>query len=202
MDAWLSGVAPAGNALGVPFMDVEHEYIFGMYDELVRIVKLRASTKLFAERFACLTPYVASHFGHEEFIMRKLGYTKYFDHKAQHEKMLHDAEDFLWGIRQYYQSDQRDALAHLLSLWLKHHVEEHDRLLADFIKWQAQDVPTLQQLPILPDCGLAAASSPGSDARDSTQIGLSKRKRHGRVRRLCRYLLAPSSLPLADIEVR
>ena len=49
MDARLSGVAPAGNALGVPFMDVEHEYIFGMYDELIRIVRFRASTKLFAE---------------------------------------------------------------------------------------------------------------------------------------------------------
>ena len=134
--------------------------------------------------------------------MRKLGYTKYFDHITQHEKMLHDEKDFLWGIRQYYQWDQRDALAHLLSLWLKHHVEEHDRLLADFIKWQAQDVPTLQQLPILPDCGLVAASSPGSDARDASQIRSKRHRRHGRLRRLCRSLLAPSSLPLDDIEVR
>lgn len=167
MDASLSGVAPAGNALGVPFMDAEHEYILGMCDELMRTVRFGASTRLFAERFSCLTPYVANHFGHEEFVMRKLGYTRYFDYKTEHEKTLRDAEDFLWGIRQYYQSDQRDALARLLSLWLKHHVEEHDRLLAHFIRWQTQDVPTLQQLPILPDCGLAAASSTELDARQA-----------------------------------
>lgn len=179
MDATPSGpsFAPASTALGVPFMDAEHECLFGMYDELTRAVTSGASTKFFAERFSFLTPYAADHFSHEEFVMRKFEYSKYFEHRSQHERMLHDSEDFLRGVEEYYEPDECYALARLLSLWLKHHVDNHDRLLAHFIRWQTQNVSTLRQLPIMPPS--AARSRPRTDRMCSRRNYRSDRGRSG-----------------------
>ena len=201
MDALAGGLrlAPSDTALGVPFMDFEHEFLFGMYDELRRTLEFRPRTKFFAERFSSVTPYMADHFGHEEFVMRRLNYARYFEHRMQHEGILRDAEDFLWGIRKYYNPDECYALARLLSLWLKHHVDEHDRLLADFIRGQTEDDSTLRHLPIFPQCGIALASTPsGSDmqqARSKIRSRMIRSVRSSSFGRLWRSLGASPLFP-------
>jgi hemerythrin len=117
---------------GVGEIDDDHRELVVHYQALVGALNNGLDRSMFKERFRSFLTHVAHHFANEERMMIDLGYTDYLDHKAEHDKLLRDAHDFLWSIVTRFERHDCSALAKYLKYWLIDHIEKNDRKLAKF----------------------------------------------------------------------
>ena len=145
--------------LGVPFIDLEHEYLFSVYDELIQTMIIGRGSRLFMARFYDLAAYAREHFAHEEFVMWKHSYPEYVDHRKAHAALLCDAQDLALNIRDYYDSYACYGVTLYVRHWLEHHMSQYDRPLARFLSFVSpHGGSALLQVPVLPSCCLVSAS--------------------------------------------
>ena len=147
-------------ALGVPFMDEEHAYLFAVYEMLTTAMTLDPGNRWFADRFRELAAYARDHFAHEEFLMAKFRYPLYVAHKQAHEALLRDAEDFAVNIMSCYERYACYGVTLYLRRWLRSHIVRHDRLLARSLRPKPDMTSPRLLVPVLPPCTLRRAAFP------------------------------------------
>jgi hemerythrin len=161
MDGSVSEVlyVPGPPTLGIPFIDHEHEYLFSVYNELIRTMTFGSGSRLFVERFSELAAYARDHFAHEDFVMWKHGYPEYVNHCKAHRALLRDAEDFALNIRDIYEPYACYGVTLYVRQWLQHHIGRYDRPLARFLSSVSPSAGSaLLQVPVLPSCCLVSAN--------------------------------------------
>ncbi len=117
---------------GVVSLEADHLEMVASYQRLVTSLD-RDHASDFRQAYEELMDLTRRHFVHEEQVMRNIGFDGYAEHKAEHQKALRDAEDFVWSIGTHFRMKERQALTKYLKYWLLNHMEEHDRKIGEFI---------------------------------------------------------------------
>jgi hemerythrin-like metal-binding protein len=126
---------------GIASIDVEHRELVNHYHALVHALFHGASLLDFEESFRKLVVRVRRHFVYEERIMMDLGYEDFPSHKAEHDKLLTDAADFLLSIPDRFEPYDCSALAKYVKYWLIDHIANQDKKLASFLRAHVSRVP-------------------------------------------------------------
>lgn len=72
-------------SVGVEIIDSQHRELFSRITDLVDAIRQHTCKHKIGDVVRFLDEYIVFHFGEEENIMRKYGYTEYEQHKKQHE---------------------------------------------------------------------------------------------------------------------
>lgn len=119
--------------IGIPEIDAQHREIIRHYEALLRALMEGEDVTAFALSFHSLIHHVAQHFASEEQYMLNIGYDQYAEHKAEHEKLLRDADDFLRSVTTRFEKYDCSGLAKYFRYWIADHVLKFDQQLADFV---------------------------------------------------------------------
>ncbi|MEO5347356.1 MAG: hemerythrin family protein [Magnetococcus sp. YQC-9] len=131
--------------LGCASIDTQHELIFAIYHELLRSVELEQDGYDMASVFLCLNGYAATHFKHEETLMRSAGFPGMEDHLHEHRSMVRQIgvfrERFLSAASAEAERVVAREVAGFLLAWLEHHISEVDRELCAYLLVYATEFP-------------------------------------------------------------
>ncbi len=128
--------APLDNAderffLGLPEMDEQHTYLYGLFDRLERSDKV-TNTQSTALLLAEIERYLLFHFESEEQLMRRYGFAGFAQHQSDHEtagaKLIRFMDDFNSGCL------NPAALRIFLTGWLMEHSRISDSAYAAWVK--------------------------------------------------------------------
>ncbi|MEO5341566.1 MAG: bacteriohemerythrin [Magnetococcus sp. MYC-9] len=128
---------PGDLYLGHAAIDAQHEILYYYYHEMVYAVDCKDKAFVLSNILSGLNVYIATHFRYEEELMSETGYPEGVAHEAEH-KALSEGVARL-GERFYNSAEQvqEDRLvleiAEFLKSWLKHHIVEVDRRLAEYL---------------------------------------------------------------------
>lgn len=123
-------------ASGSPDIDDQHRELFQRINSLLAAQESGVTDKDAVSRIiAYLTEYVVFHFGTEEKLMDRFGYSSASGHKAQHAqfiKVFQRLKDRLLaeGINPQLQQETRDLVVD----WLLNHIRFSDRALGAYLR--------------------------------------------------------------------
>ncbi|PLX80265.1 MAG: hypothetical protein C0616_08785 [Desulfuromonas sp.] len=117
--------------MGITHLDSQHQYMFGLANEIVRLVNKGANTRELTEVIESLVEYVQLHFDAEERAMEKCGYPGLDEHRQQHVDLTQKL--FRLGLGQPSTS-QALELTKLVIHWMQHHIMDSDMDFGMFIK--------------------------------------------------------------------
>ncbi len=121
--------------MDVPELDRQHRELFARLDALLEAIRRGSSRQEVAHTLTFLRAYVASHFAHEEELMRSTGFPGLDRHQAEHagftrELVALEAEHGRDGA-----SPSLVVRVNLwLTGWLREHVYTTDRELGAFLR--------------------------------------------------------------------
>jgi hemerythrin-like metal-binding protein len=124
-------------SVGVPEIDVQHQRIVALINELYDAIESGESEAAVNRTLHALVDYTQTHFLFEERLMREAGYPDYADHVAMHEGLVLKVADLAEMNRQDGSVKLGNVLIGFLYDWLTHHILEHDKLYVPYLK-QAQ----------------------------------------------------------------
>jgi hemerythrin-like metal-binding protein len=116
-------------SVGDPALDVEHQEIIKLIDELYVSMATRRENVKTKEVLERLIQYTFTHFKHEEEAMRECGYPNLADHKAVHDRMRQQTLDLRENIGLVMGRD----LLHFLKDWWTNHIQAEDRQYAPYM---------------------------------------------------------------------
>ncbi|MBI5108171.1 MAG: hemerythrin family protein [Rhodocyclales bacterium] len=116
-------------ALDLPEIDDQHKYLFGLIDKIWRAVVSKADRDTTLGVVAELERYTVTHFAAEEAFMREQQYSRYHEHRAEHEKFV--ARIALEKASVKAGRPLSLELMHFLRDWLVQHIRFTDRAYAD-----------------------------------------------------------------------
>ena len=120
--------------VGIDLVDEEHEVLFGLADTLLRTLESNdADRDVALMQLDALYQYAASHFAHEETIMRNINYPALFTHKAQHTQLKEEFATIQETFRQTGDQEVWKGMATILRHWVQRHVKSSDVQLRDYI---------------------------------------------------------------------
>jgi hemerythrin len=119
--------------VGIPEIDAEHRQLISHYNALIQALDEGDDVTAFGLSFYSLIFHVREHFSSEEWLMQSLGYPAIARHKAEHQKLLATAGDFLRSVLTRFEKYDCSAVAKYFKYWLLDHVMYHDRALAEFL---------------------------------------------------------------------
>jgi hemerythrin len=134
--------------VGIPEIDAEHRQLISHYNALIQALDEGDDVTAFGLSFYSLVFHVREHFSNEEWLMQSLGYPAIDRHKAEHQKLLATADDFLRSVLTRFEKYDCSAVAKYFKYWLFDHVMHHDRALAEFVVASAPCTrarPTMQE---------------------------------------------------------
>ena len=122
-------------ATGIPDVDRQHQEIFGRAEALVLAIRRGSSRAEVGETLRFLEHHVETHFRDEEALMRAVGFPQLEPHLREHQEFLRD-------VAALGSEHRRDGASPGLILrvtgrvssWLKSHIGESDRRLAEFVR--------------------------------------------------------------------
>lgn len=121
-------------ALGDTEVDEAHLELVDLYNRIVWACENHGAVENLRERIRTFLGYARWHFGQEEEFMNRLHYPAYVEHKADHQKLLQDAEDFVESFNGALRSEDGPAVASYFKYWLSRHMAEKDGTLRTFMK--------------------------------------------------------------------
>jgi hemerythrin len=121
----------AGDPAG---LDEAHQELFDLYNRIVRACERGTAVVLIRERVRTFLMYASWHFALEEECMRELRYPDRADHKADHGRLLQDAEDFVANLGYALKLEDVPAVARYFNYWLVRHTVNRDEHLRAFLK--------------------------------------------------------------------
>lgn len=116
-------------AIGVEQVDSEHRHLF----ELMALLDIGTVVEVVAQ----LKDYVATHFAHEELLMKESAYPGYEQHLKLHHEFAAQVEKFL-AAGTDWNEERVEVARHFLSKWLTGHIMAHD---LRFGQWHASRIP-------------------------------------------------------------
>ena len=119
----------ADYALDLPEIDEQHKYLFQLINEVWRAVANKADRDNALGVISALEHYTVTHFAAEEAFMREQQYSRYHEHRAEHEKFVARIVLEKSGVKagSFLSLD----LVHFLRDWLVQHIRFSDRAYAD-----------------------------------------------------------------------
>uniref|UniRef100_Q01U15 Hemerythrin-like metal-binding protein n=1 Tax=Solibacter usitatus (strain Ellin6076) TaxID=234267 RepID=Q01U15_SOLUE len=112
-------------AVGIPSIDAQHQKLFAIARELYEAMSAgrgKASLALILDR---LVRYTATHFAHEERLMRIYEYPDFVRHKAQHDALTKQ----VLGFQKEFDAGMVSMTVQLLQFlknWLENHIQVSD----------------------------------------------------------------------------
>ena len=116
-------------ALGLNEIDEQHKYLFGLIDQVWRTVASKAGRDATLGVVSELERYTVTHFAAEEAFMREQQYSRYHEHRADHERFV--ARIALEKAGVLAGRPLSLELLHFLRDWLVQHIRFTDRAYAD-----------------------------------------------------------------------
>lgn len=120
-------------AIGVEVVDEEHKELFAQVNLFGRAVADRRENQVLAHMFKFLATYAASHFAHEEAVMRRAGYPELQAHAARHMEFCDKLVEFEIDTAIGDPTLAKNILA-FLEEWMLSHVSREDRRIGDFLR--------------------------------------------------------------------
>lgn len=116
-------------ALGLSEIDEQHKYLFALINDIWLGLANKADRETSMRLVAELERYTVTHFAAEEAFMLEQRYSRYAEHKAEHEKFVGRIAQEKAGIAAGRGLSL--ALVHFLRDWLVQHIRFTDRAYAD-----------------------------------------------------------------------
>lgn len=123
-------------SVGIPSIDAQHQTLFGMAAELLTAMSNGRGKAVTGKILDRLVQYTATHFAHEERLMRLHDYPDLPAHKAQHDALTQKVLHFQSEVRSG-RATVTIQLLQFLKSWLVQHIEGSDKEYAPFLKNKA-----------------------------------------------------------------
>ena len=120
-------------SVGVAQFDDDHKKLIVLINELFDAVQAGRGRQALGGVLDELIEYTKTHFCHEEYQLRTLGFPGYEDHKKEHDALAARALD----IQRKYHAGATSMLSmelmNFLKSWLVHHIQGIDSLYVAFV---------------------------------------------------------------------
>ena len=124
-------------SVGIQEIDEQHKVLVGILNELSEAIDDRRGTELRNEIIDRLLEYTRTHFTVEESLMRILGYTRYEEHKQEHERVVVQLINFIDKL--HHENMSTYELLFFLRSWLINHIMKSDKAYEEhFLKMGAK----------------------------------------------------------------
>ncbi len=110
-----------------------HRELEDLYGRILQVCEGEAPGSNVRERIRSFLTYARWHFVEEEALMRHVDYTGYRDHKADHQRLLQDAEAFIESFGGVPRPDDGPAIVSYFKYWLIRHMAAQDSDLVKFL---------------------------------------------------------------------
>ena len=120
-------------SIGIPDIDEEHKELLGQYNAIIDALAGGSELSRVREQIGGFLECARRHFANEERFMLDIRYPNYVKHKAEHNKLLMDAEDFVLAIGDALFEEDCPAIAKYFKSWLLRHLENEDRKIVAFL---------------------------------------------------------------------
>jgi hemerythrin-like metal-binding protein len=121
-------------AVGITDLDDAHRELVDLYNRIAWACENDRRVENVRERIRTFLTYARWHFDQEEAFMHRLRYPGYVDHKADHQRLLQDAGDFVESFGGALGSDDSAAIASYFKYWLTRHMAGQDGHLKTYLK--------------------------------------------------------------------
>lgn len=118
--------------VGVPAIDDGHRELIDLYNRIVWVCRNEQTRTVICERIRSFLAYAQQHFRSEEQYMREVHYPEYVPHKADHDRLLQDGEDFIENLHTSAEADDAVAVVLYFKYWLMRHMTGMDSAFARF----------------------------------------------------------------------
>jgi len=115
--------------IGIGSIDHEHHALMDLINVLGARLDPAFGSDEVCETLREICTLVATHFAHEESIMRELHYDQYAEHKADHNRLLNEIRDILQSVETGSLIDYRIDLGERVGRWFGRHFETLDARL-------------------------------------------------------------------------
>jgi hemerythrin len=110
---------------GQPEIDRQHRRLFEMINELHEAMGHGRGRETLGPVLKNLAEYTVDHFATEEAFMQSIGYPDLPEHRAKHEALVKQVNEFMVRFSAGYLT-LPSTLSRFLADWLKHHIREED----------------------------------------------------------------------------
>ena len=119
-------------SVGIGSIDAQHQMLFAIADELFNALSAGKGQTVLRKILDRLLQYTASHFAHEERLMRLHDYPDLAKHKAQHEALTNQVNIFSDEFKTGRAAISVQVMIFLKD-WLTKHIQQSDRAYAPFL---------------------------------------------------------------------
>ncbi len=112
--------------------DDQHKNLIAVINDLHDAMRAGKSSEVLGKIFNNLIEYTSTHFGEEEEYMQKFGYSKFNEHKKEHDELIKQVTELKkkFDNKQMFLSIE---LMNFLKEWLMHHIMKTDRDYGPFL---------------------------------------------------------------------
>jgi hemerythrin len=122
-------------SVGVDQIDEEHKYLFFLLSSALRAIAERNIGAVLTI-FHDLTDYIDVHFGHEEEVMKAMGYPERDAHCTEHAALAHKAYCVINSLRLGDTLDRGTEFTDFLKDWLTNHIMVSDMKYGAYLRSQ------------------------------------------------------------------
>jgi hemerythrin len=126
-------------ATGIAKVDGQHQEIFRRAEALVLAIRRGSSREEVGATLRFLEEHVETHFRDEEALMREVGFPLLESHQREHQAFVHEVAEFISEHRRAGASPSLILrVTGRIASWLKDHIGDADRRLAEFVRTQGR----------------------------------------------------------------
>ncbi|MBF0183478.1 MAG: bacteriohemerythrin [Magnetococcales bacterium] len=133
----LTSMMPDKFRLDHPAIDMQHEVLFALYNELKISQENEEQAFDLGDIFLGLNGYVATHFLFEEELMAAFSYPESEQHHEEHRRLTENVANLHNRFKQAKFPQEKTQIANdvaeFLLTWLAHHIAEIDRYLVQHL---------------------------------------------------------------------
>ena len=119
-------------SVGIASIDSQHRTLFALGAELHAAMAAGEGRAACAKILERLVRYTASHFAHEERLLRQHGYPQYEAHKAEHDALTKQVLHLQRNLMEN-QAPITIQLLQFIKAWLAQHIQNSDLAYAPFL---------------------------------------------------------------------
>ncbi len=133
---------------GIRGVDFEHEALIGQINSVYAMIEQDSARDLVIDSLGEIYGSISAHFTLEEQMMRRRGYDRYAEHKADHDRLLDEIRE----ITEEYEASvdlDKAAFQHKLTNWFQLHFKTHDARLHGMAGMREHDAVSQSTLKTL-----------------------------------------------------
>jgi len=111
-------------SIGNSEMDLEHQRLLEIYNELIILIQNNKNRTAFAEILSKMTDYSLFHFKDEEEYMQKIKYPRYKEHKQIHKEFIIEVATFNTNLLSNTPPTPEEILLFIKEWWMNHILKE------------------------------------------------------------------------------